>query len=82
MATYRRVFLVDARQPIGARVVARHKVEGRRNDHVPRGSVGVRCHTAVCASRDASVSLHQVHQAIGLGGDQIRSGSCVAGARI
>ena len=46
------------------------------------GSTGVCRHTVVCASKDASVSLHQAHRVIGLGGDQIRLGWCAASAGI
>ena len=75
-----RVGFVDERQPTCAKVVARCRVRGRRNDRVPRGSTGVRCQTAVYASRDAGVSLHQGHRTIGLGGDQTLLGWCAASA--
>ena len=72
------VDFVDARQSASTRVVACRQVEGRRSDRVSRGSTGVRRHTTGYAFEDAEVSLHQAHRAIGLGGDQIPPGSCVA----
>ena len=76
------VGFVDAHQPASTRVVAHHRVEGRRSDRVSRGSTGVRRHTTGYAFEDADVSLHQAHRAIGLGGDQIPPGSCVASAGV
>ena len=54
----------DARQPTGARSVARRRAERKRSDRVLGGSVGVRRHTAGCASVDAGVFLHQAYRAI------------------
>ena len=78
-----RLFVVpDARQPTGARVVSRCRARGRRNDRVSGGLLRIRCHTTFCASKDTSISLHQAHRAIGLGGDQVSPGWCVASAGV
>ena len=62
--------------------MAHRRAGEKRNDRVSGGLAGVLCHTAVCASRDSSLSIHQAHRAIGPGGDQVSLGLCVASARV
>ena len=43
------------RQLKGARVMARYRARGRRNNRVPGGSAGVRRHITFCVPSDAGV---------------------------